>query len=186
MPKDSERKANAGWGTGEAPTDAEGVTETEITPTGAEGENVEVAPEVQEEPDAPVKTLEEYLAEKAAAKSNITRQVRKVDGSQYTDVVRIKKDEEDEALFPGVATASKEDGNKKKKDPKKTILEIDAQFQQVRVSGRGRGGRGRGGDRGRGRGRGESRGGSRGGRGAGRGNARIPDVKDVNSFPVLA
>jgi len=96
-------------------------------------------------------TLDQYLAQKAAAPK---LEVRKVEEGEWKGAVPLAKPEED-AYFVG---KTKSAPKAKAKKEEKVFIEIDGRFDRPSRGGRG----GRGGDRG-------DRGGPRGGRGGGRG-----------------
>jgi len=154
-----------------------------------EGDKAEGRPrrerEVEEEDNT--LTLEQYLTQQKEKESAIpklegTRKANEgADANIWKDVVPLQKEEED-AYFVGKAKSAPKARAKKEE---KVFLEIDARFDRP---DRGRGGRGRGGDRGgdrgdRGRGsRGRGRGAARGGRQT----APPVNVDDQTAFPSLA
>lgn len=198
---DSERKVKAAWG-------AEGDVGDDATATAAADDfdgDADVPPTPKEEP---VKTLDEYLAERAAAalstKAAAAKPVREVkaDDPKWKNAVPLTRPAEDhEVLFaPTVATKEKKAANPAAQ-PKKQFLDIAQTFYAPPSSGNSssRGGASRGGARGGrgGAGRGVAgRGAGRGGRGASirggsaaaapRGGAsRTPNVVDTGAFPKL-
>ncbi|KAI8851301.1 hypothetical protein BC829DRAFT_415303 [Chytridium lagenaria] len=200
---DGEKKDVAGKGSWGNPVTAEGEAAKDGETPAADKENVEgaegeKAEEVAPEPEEKLKTLEEYLAEVAAAKPVAAAAVRKAnegsDDSQWKDAVVLAKAEVEEDYFSG--NKSNKSGKKTTKEVKtKVALDIEQKFADEQPA-RGEGYRGgRGGARG-GRGApGGARGGERGSRpstGRGGPNNRggpkqggFVNVADPNAFPSL-
>jgi len=164
-----------GWDTGEAPAES----------TPAPG------PEPEVDPDANLKTLDEYLAERRALAPQLPAEPfgRKAnegaDETQWKDGVEVLRSTNAEDAF---YIGNKEQKNRARKAKEgKTFIEFEPRFDRPRGGDRGRGdSRGRGRGEGRGRGRGEFRGGrGSGGRGA-RGTPRTVDVDDSTAFPSLS
>eukprot|EP00158_Paraphelidium_tribonemae_P008943 Partr_v1_DN28731_c1_g1_i4_m62216 putative NA len=181
-PKDSEKKVHSGWG--DAPEDAvKAEALSGVDPVqgdlivGADGNTPSVQPA---EPELPVKTLDEYLAEKKAAtlvNKKPAAPVRKAnegaDNSKWSKAVPFQREEVEEF------SVGKEAAKKKAKEAKaKQTVDINVRFVEKEREQSSRGGRG---------GRGGSRGGNagaRGGRGGSKANA--PNLKDSSAFPILA
>jgi plasminogen activator inhibitor 1 RNA-binding protein len=157
-----------GWG---ASTEAYGDDKAEPR-ADEEGKEAPFAP-IEEEP---VKTLDQYLAEKNAKKVGDAPAARKAnegaDDAKWKDAKPLVKEEE--AYFAGKSDA----GSKKTKSKKaKAVVVIEQTFAEERRDGS-RGGRG---------GRGGSRGarGAREGRGGRQDNGYGVNVDDASAFPEL-
>jgi hypothetical protein len=184
---DTDRKVKAGWGEGVDEVVGENDVKAERRAQDGEAATPVV---VDKEEEAPVKTLEEYLAEKASLKAaerpalNIRKANEGVDASKWKAYVPLVKETEPETTTN--ATKSK----KKESKPGKQILEIEQRFEQPPTSaprptrGGGRGGSSRGSSRG-GSTRGSTRGSGRGGRGSSAPKGTGPNVSDPSSFPKL-
>jgi len=147
------------------------------------------------EPEAPVKTLDDYLQERAAKALKIALPATRTanagaDQSQWKDAKVLEVEETGDFIKMSKDSVAKT--RKGKKDGKVLIQDINFQFsepaREPSTRGGGRGGRGRGG-RGAGRGGGESRQAFRGGsssapRRSGGDGASV-DVEDPSSFPTL-
>jgi hypothetical protein len=169
-----------------------------------EGEDAAPAePVVEAEPEPPTMTMEEFLAQRAAARANTqlfgeTKPVRKVE----TDLSGARRGKEELGNWGGFGM-NKDEGEKQKEQRSHAKTQIlDVAFKNAALeAGRdrddrdeGRGGRGRGG-------RGDGRDGGRGGRGGrgptdrrdaprpsgngGRGGGSRIDLSDANAFPSL-
>jgi len=189
------------------PASAEPAVDGEDGAAAEDGEPAAASePVVEAEPEPPTMTMEEFLAQRAAARANAqlfgeVKAVRKVE----TDLSGARRGKEDLGIWGGFG-ASKEEAEKQKEQrshAKKQVLDVafkNAALEQSRDRDDydrpprgGRGGRGErdGGRGGRGRGRGDygdrrAEGSARpaysGGRGGGGG--RI-DLSDSNAFPAL-
>jgi len=181
--------AAAGWGNGAPAVDGDVAAAAKPS-----GEGRKPRREEEEEEDNTL-TLEEYLAQKktsdAVPKLEGGRKINDNNG-EWKDAVQLLKDESEDVYFAGKTKAAPKPRAKKEE---KVVIEIDARFERPQRDGaRGRGGRGRGGDRGGDRARGGGRG--RGGRGGPRGEsngyngrnnaAAAVDVDDQSAFPSLA
>lgn len=156
--------------------------------SGAEESSGEAGPKEDEEPQE--MTLDEYRAQQKQVRSKPSFNVRKAgegeNNSQWkkTYVLKKKVDESDDE-------EELSDGEEEHHGKKKTVLNIDFQFADSPMRGRGRGrGRGNMGGRG-GRGMGGGRGGGggmgygRGGRSSGPGRQVAPKMDDEGDFPSL-
>jgi len=200
---DSQKKVDHGWGanegeaelTAEVEGQADAVVE-ENTPQSPAPEGVEadqVAAEEPVEPEEIQKSLDEYLAERAAAavsfgkKEGRTVTAETLEGSEF---VRQGIDE-------FYSSRKEKTGSKSAPKPKKekVFIEFDGQFAtppggaprgDKPFRGGDRAERGRGGGRGRGGPRGAPRGAPRGGaRGGARGQGANLDSNDQTAFPAL-
>ncbi|KAF9976868.1 hypothetical protein BGZ73_007576 [Actinomortierella ambigua] len=181
---DSKKKEKQGWGN---PTTApiEG-SEDAAKAENAEAEAAEADAAVAPEPA--VKTLEDYLAEKAAKSLKVSLPEARAanagaDQSQWKDTVVLEVAEAENFIKMGKDSEPKAKGNKGKKE--KQIVEIDMRFnepaREPAPRDAFRGARGRGGNAPRG---GAPRGGARGG--APRAGASRPvNVNDTELFPTL-
>ncbi|KAJ3114310.1 hypothetical protein HDU96_002275 [Phlyctochytrium bullatum] len=185
---DGEKKEIAGKGSWGNPVTAE----SEAVKDGeapAEKENAENAGEEKAEeqtppePEEKLKTLEEYLAERAAAKPAAAEPTRRPnegsDETQWKDAVVLQREEDEEYYSSNKGSKSK----KSKETKAKVALDIEQKFADEYSGREGgfRGGRGgRGGPRG---GYNSSR--PNTGRGRGRGGASYVNVDDINAFPSL-
>ena len=190
MPRDTEKKVQSGWG--HAPTsEEESRKEEEGATTQEQTEDQQVAsPPAEAVEEAPVKTLDDYLAEKAAHKLNVSlpaprRANEGVDESKWKNTVVIKRDEEEEVYF----AINKEDKKKPQvtKQPTKVALPVEQTFFDAKPTRGGprEGGRGGARDGVRGGRGGRGRGGQRGGAYRGQSRAFAPNVNDASAFPIL-
>ncbi|KAI8394153.1 uncharacterized protein BYT42DRAFT_553547 [Radiomyces spectabilis] len=170
---DSEKKEKQGWGhaeTAEAEAAADSISPKD--PAAAD----EATAEAAAEPEEVVKTLEEYLAEKANKSLKVSLpEARKpnegADDGKWKDAVAFSKTEEPE-LF-----ATKEKAKKAEKPRKeKQFVEIEQRFQERNTRGGFRGNDRRGGER---RGRGNGRRGNR------QSNGPVVNLQDTAAFPSL-
>ena len=176
LPRDSEKKVTQGWG--QASEEDGTVANAAAVPVeGVEGEASSPVP--VEEPEEVVKTLDDYLAEKAAQKLQIALPAPRkanegTDGSKWKNTAPLERVDDD--VFYA--------GDDKKKAQKEKIaaaalkqhVAITMKFNdEPKFASRGERG-GRGGDRG---GRGGSRGSNRGSR------SYAPNVNDSKAFPIL-
>jgi len=203
-----EKQAAHGWGAqkGEsewndeiaaaeiAQKDAAGTSDPSDPNATEEGEAAE-----PEEPEEKTKTLDEYLAERAARQADLgpPQEIRRPnEGTQnkkWANAKAIERDEESGDYFAGES----KDKTRNRERKQKQLLDIEPRFVEPRENRRGgdRGGRGgRGGERGRGRGaprgdrgdRGSDRP-ARGSGGSGGGGGRNPavNIMDKDAFPTL-
>ncbi|RIA93283.1 hypothetical protein C1645_762674 [Glomus cerebriforme] len=186
-------ETSGGWEQQPEPTETNWENKEEKIEDTAAGDS---APVPEPEPEEVVKTLEEYLAEKAQKSLDISLpEARKpnegVDDSQWKDAVPLERDEEDDFLFVGKEQSYR---LKNKKSKAKTFVEITQTFEKSGgASPRGRG-RGRGGRGGRG-GRDERDGRDRNNyddnnrdnrrRGGGGGGRSVVNLDDTRAFPSL-
>ncbi|KAL1936581.1 hypothetical protein VTP01DRAFT_715 [Rhizomucor pusillus] len=175
---DNEKKEKQGWGHPEtAEAEAANDTTSPKDPAGAEEPVKEAA-----EPEEQVKTLDEYLAEKANKSLKVSLpEARKAnegtDDSKWKDAVAFTKQEEPEYFAVKESKPAKKTEKQRKE---KVVIEIEQRFQEPARSGfRGRGNRGgqRGGFRGERRG---NRGNNRS-----RNNAPAINIQDDAAFPSL-
>ncbi|KAF7728575.1 hypothetical protein EC973_005801 [Apophysomyces ossiformis] len=170
---DSEKKVKQGWGHPEtAEAEAAKDTLSPADPAAAENEAAAAA-----EPEEVVKTLDEYLAEKANKALNVALpEARKAnegsDDSKWKDTVAFVKTEEPE-LFAAKESKISKKSDKPRKE--KVIIEIEQRFQEKPRGGF----------------RGERRGGDRRGRGNGRragrqSNGPAVNLQDDAAFPSLS
>nr|CAG8435076.1 7325_t:CDS:2 [Entrophospora candida] len=208
---DSEKKENQGWGNnGITADDSNAESQEQTNNWGANGESgsgkVEDQPwEIKEsteaddakgenigddeaaakpiEPEEIVKTLEEYLSEKAQKTLDISLpEARKpnegVDDSQWKDAVPLEKKEEEDILFSGKEQSFK---TKSKNKKSKNYLEIKPTFDKPGGFQRGGGGRGGGGGE---RSYDDHNNRRRGGDGGGSRNKYV-NIDDQRAFPSL-
>ncbi|KAG0167518.1 hypothetical protein DFQ28_004176 [Apophysomyces sp. BC1034] len=171
---DSEKKVKQAWGHAET-AEAEAAKDT-LAPSDPAAADQEAA--VAAEPEEVVKTLDEYLAEKANKALNVVLpEARKAnegsDDAKWKDTVAFVKTEEPEYLAPKENKASKKSEKTRKE---KVVLEIEQRFQE-KPRGGFRGGERRGTER---RGRGNGR---RGGR---QSNGPAVNLQDAAAFPSLS
>eukprot|EP00834_Sanchytrium_tribonematis_P001789 NODE_46_length_32145_cov_0.918711.p16 type:complete len:270 gc:universal NODE_46_length_32145_cov_0.918711:30152-29343(-) len=194
--KDSHKKDVAGKGTWGDPTKVVELSEEE-----------EAEAQEEEEEVANVKTMDEYLKEKAEKDLKIgvdtIPEARRTVDSNWKGAKVLKKEEDDPTLAALMNGKSKSKKSKDKEQNKKVYLDIAQQIiepessssnsgKETRGRGRGsragaRGSRGRG-DRGAPRGRGDRGSDSRGSRGPSRGVKRGGklQVQNEKEFPALA
>lgn len=175
--RDTDKKVNQGWGNGADATSGENA-EGEVN---AEETTADVSPVEKAEPEEVIKTLDEYLAEKAAA-TKITRalpEARKPDQSKWSQSKPLQKEEVGD--FFSVAkekskksAVAKPAATKQQVDIQQTFTNKPVATDSYRDSNRG-GGRG-----GKNKGTQQMRGAPRQSR------ANAPNVNDSNAFPVLA
>ncbi|KAL1955194.1 hypothetical protein VTO42DRAFT_8959 [Malbranchea cinnamomea] len=182
------KQVDQGWGSksGEANLvdekagEAIAQKEEEEESPAVEGEAANVE---EPEPQEKTKSYAEYLAERAAARSEDlgVKEARKPNegvkvDKKWESAKEFKRDEDEEAYIKG----KEEKARREKQRKEKTYLDVDMRFvEQPRNRGEFRGGRNRGGDRDRG-----ERGRGRRGEGAPRGGGRGPTVDEKN-FPSL-
>ncbi|CDH49015.1 hypothetical protein RO3G_16296 [Lichtheimia corymbifera JMRC:FSU:9682] len=175
---DSEKKEKQGWGHPET-AEAEAAKDT-ISPKDPAAEDVAAAEAAEAEEK--VKTLEEYLAEKANKSLNVALpEARKAnegaDDKKWENAVAFVKEEEPEYFAVNKENKSaKKAADKQRKE--KVVIEIEQRFTEKAARGGNRGGRG-----------GERRGGERRGRGNGRRGpksaAPAVNIQDAAAFPSL-
>lgn len=142
-------------------------------------------PEVVE-PEVKTYTLDEYLAQRGASRSNSEVfgkvAVRRVDASEFSNLKTVEESEDTFIALGSGKSSKKSDGPQRSA---KTAKVKDIGFSVAPTETSKEGGRGRGRGRGRGEGRGEGRG--RGGRGGGRRNnsENKVDINDSAAFPSL-
>ncbi|KAI9837434.1 MAG: hypothetical protein M1837_002956 [Sclerophora amabilis] len=164
----------------DAPIDGEG--------THPSGQDENVAPAAEEEPEENTKSYAEYLAEQAEKKLQLgSLPVRKANENtkqdkKWAQAKELKKDEDENAYIAGAAAKVKRERARKEKN----LLDLDQRFVEPSRGGR----EGSRGGRGRGEGRGEFRGSRGGGRGrgdyrGGRGGSSALNPKDNQAFPSL-
>lgn len=157
--KDGEKKEVAGHSWGDPVASAlEGAPATEESP--ADGWNGDSVPPAAEdgaagfedaepaEPEPEYKTLDEFLSSNSAAAKKAAEARRKanegVDESQWKGTTLLKKEEQLDSWFAGLAVNNKSAAKKKERQAK-TTLEIEQTFAAPREERGGfRGGRGRG------------------------------------------
>lgn len=165
-----------------------------VSPVDANGDAVESEP--------PVKTLDDYLAEKAAAKKPslalpVQRQANEgADASKWKNTVAIQRPPVEEEMFFKPTAAGKKDKavaaqqQKSTKSNKTVAIEVKFMDEPAPRFERSERGGSRGGARGGASRGGASRGGaSRGGASRGQGSTRggpTPNVSDKSAFPTLA
>ncbi|KAI9322520.1 hypothetical protein BX666DRAFT_1895743 [Dichotomocladium elegans] len=174
---DSEKKEKQGWGHPES-AEAEAAKDTISSKDPAAGEENTAAEPVEAEEQ--VKTLDEYLAEKAAKSLKVTLpEARKAnegsETSEWNNAVAFVKEEEPE-FFVSKDTKTVKKTEKQRKE--KVVIEIEQRFQE-RTRGGFQGDR-RGGAQRRG-GRGNNNTGRRGPKSA----APAVNLQDVSAFPSL-
>lgn len=198
--RDSDKKVQQGWGAGEEAS-AENVSSAAVVAGSElpEGEIVATNVKEEEEVEPPVKTLDEYLAEKAAnglnLKSTKKAALRKAnegtDLSKWSHAVPLERrlPEEQQSYFPKQSPSAQSAVEKKPSEgtsnsgavaKKQTAaVNIDIRFNQPALSSRG-GSRtsssssGRGGSRGSGR------------NSTNKSRTSAPNLKDSSAFPILA
>ncbi|KAL1920067.1 uncharacterized protein VTP21DRAFT_1213 [Calcarisporiella thermophila] len=175
---DNEKKEKQGWG---EPTTAEAEGEKIAKEDSNEAlaeDKAEGAAAADAEPEEVVKTLDEYLAEKASKGLNVSLPDERkpnegVDDAQWKGAVELSRDEE-EYLFLGKEQAGKSKARKEKGT--KVFVDIEQRFAERPRRG------GFGGERGA---RPGSERGGRGGRGGRRGQQNGVNVEDNRAFPAL-
>ncbi|KAG2206751.1 hypothetical protein INT47_003693 [Mucor saturninus] len=182
---DTEKKVKQAWGHPET-AEAEASKDT-LNPADPDAPEKEVAAPVEEEEQ--VKTLDEYLAEKANKSLKVSlpeaRKANDADDSAFKGAVTFTKETFEEFYTSKETKAPKKATDKVKKE--KVLVDIEQRFEEKSAPRENvRGGRGgRGGARG---GRG-ARGGARGARGGNnaRKESKAPavNIADVAAFPSL-
>ncbi|KAI8968567.1 hypothetical protein BDF20DRAFT_897070 [Mycotypha africana] len=179
---DSEKKIKRGWGKPET-AEAEAAND-KLNPADPD------APEADapvSEPEEQVKTLEEYLAEKANKSLNVSLpEARKANDDAddaFKGAVAFKREEEEEYFANKNAKSSKKNADKPRKE--KVFVDIEQRFEDKSNDFRGRRGNDRRGGRGNGR-RGGNNNGRRGGNNRQQSKTPAVNLEDASAFPSLS
>ncbi|KAI9275333.1 hypothetical protein BY458DRAFT_473382 [Sporodiniella umbellata] len=122
---DSEKKINKGWGK-PGKSEVEGAKDT-LNPADPDAPEQE-AP-VAAEPEEAVKTLDEYLAEKANKSLNVSLpEARKVDDSAFEGAVVHSKEDVGEFFVSNKEAKAKKTTEKSRKE--KVVVDIEQRFQE--------------------------------------------------------
>ncbi|KAI7899273.1 uncharacterized protein BX663DRAFT_522044 [Cokeromyces recurvatus] len=170
---DTQKKINKGWG-------KPGQSEAEAAKDAPEAPEAEAAAAPVEEQEK-VKTLDEYLAEKANKSLKVSlpeaRKANDDDASAFEGAVVVSKQEVEEYYVGQVAQPKKSKSQTTEKAPRKVFVEIEQRFQEkprsdFRNNRRNGGGRRNGGNR-------------RGGNGKKNAAAPVINLQDASAFPTL-
>jgi len=196
-----EKQAAHGWGAPKGDSEwNDELAAAEIAQKDAAGTSDPADPNVAEgetaaepeEPEEKFKTLDEYLAERAARQADLgpPSEIRRPnegtrDNKKWANAKALPK-EDDGDYFAGES----KDKSRNRERKQKQLLDIEPRFVEARENRRGgdRGGRGGRGGEGRGRGRGAprgDRGGERGGARGGRPSNAGVNIMDEKAFPTL-
>ncbi|KAI9468129.1 MAG: hypothetical protein EXX96DRAFT_592028 [Benjaminiella poitrasii] len=175
---DSQKKINKGWGKA-------GQSEAEADKDASEAPEAEVAAVEQQQEEEKVKTLDEYLAEKANKSLKVSlpeaRKANDDDSAVFDGAVVVSKQEAEE-YFVGQTAQPKKTKSSTEKVPRKVFVEIEQRFQEKpRPEFRNNNRRNNGGNNNR------RNGGNNNRRNGGKKNSAAPaiNLQDASAFPTL-